>query len=125
MLIALLLSVPLAAVMLPGVNRWRNRRLITAMAVFDIGMLLYFDAARHYSCAYCKVSVMGGFVFITTLAARVPAQLYRHLAAICAPLAILSFIACRPTIDAVRRHALAVTPELSGLSTIPPTITRG
>jgi hypothetical protein len=124
-LIALVLSIPLAAVMALGLARWRNRFFMAALAAFNIAVLFHFAAIRHYSYAYYKASVMGGFVFIAALAAGVPAQLHRRLAAICAALAIVSFIACRPMIGAMRRTPLVVTQDLSGLSKIPPSVTRG
>ena len=124
-LIAAVVSIPLAGVMALGLARCHNRLLMAALAAFNIAVLFYFGAIRHYSYAYYKASVMGGFIFIAALAAGVPAQLHRHLAAICATLAILSFIACRPTIGDMRQYALVVTQDLSGLSKIPPSVTRG
>ncbi len=104
-LIAAIVSIPLAGVMALGLARCRNRLLIAALAAFNIAVLFYFGAIRHYSYAYYKASVMGGFIFIAALAGGVPVQLRRHLAAACAALAILSFIACRPTIGDMRRYA--------------------
>jgi hypothetical protein len=68
---------------------------------------------------------MASFVFIAAFSAGLPVQLYRYLAATCAALTILSFIICRPTITGMLRLPLAVTPELSALSEIPPLISRG
>jgi hypothetical protein len=119
------LSVPILAAICWGLSRSRKRLLLAVMIGVNVAILFYFGAVRHYSYAYYKAGVMASFVFIAAFSAGLPVQLYRHLALTCGALTILSFIICRPTITGMARLPLAVTPELSALSEIPPLIFRG
>lgn len=119
------LSLTILAAICWGLSQSRNRLLLAVLIGFNVSVLFYFGAVRHFSYAYYKAGVMAGFVFIAALSAGLPPQLYRHLAATCGALTILSFIICRPTIAGMARLPAAVTPELSGLSGIPALITRG
>ncbi|MGO9060846.1 MAG: hypothetical protein ACLQU2_26210 [Candidatus Binataceae bacterium] len=108
-----------------GLGQSRNRLLLAVLIGFNVIVLFYFGAIRHYSYAYYKAGVMDGFVFIAAFSAGLPVQLYRRLGATCGALTILSFIICRPVISAMAPPPVAVTAELSALSQIPSLITRG
>ncbi len=124
-LLMMALSIPVIGAIAWGIRQSRNRLLMIALTVFNVAVLLYFGAIRHYSYAYYKAAVMAGFVFIAAFSAGLPALLYRYQTAVCAALAIPSLIVCGPTIAHVWRYPLEVTRELSGLSEIPPALTRG
>ena len=119
------LSIPVIGAIGWGIRQSRNHLLMTALTAFNVVLLLYFGPVHPYSYAYYKAAVMAGFVFIAAFSAGLPAPLYRYQGAVCATLAILSLIVCRPTIANMWRDPFEVTRELSGLSEIPPALTRG
>jgi hypothetical protein len=119
------LSIPVIGAIGWGIRQSRNRLLMTALTVFNVGVLLYFGPVRHYSYAYYKAAVMAGFVFIAAFSAGLPALLYRYQAAVCATLAIVTLIVCRPTIVNIWHYPFEVTRELSGLGEIPSALRRG
>jgi len=119
------LSIPIVIAIGCGLTRMRERSLIAALIGFDVAVLFYFGAVRAYSYAYYKAGVMAAFVFIAAFSAGLPRQLYKHVGAASAVLAIVSFIMCRPTISAMRHLPAAVRPGLAALGKIPPAVTRG
>jgi hypothetical protein len=118
-------SLVVAAAMFLGIARSRNRLFLAVVIGCNIIVLFYFGVIRHYSYAYYKATVMGGFAYIAAFSAGLPIKLYRRLAVTCAVLALFSLFICRPTIHNMTPPTMTVTAALSGLSQIPLSIARG
>lgn len=122
---ALCLSIPVVIGIVWGIIQSRDRALITALVVFNVVVLIYFRAFRHYSYAYYKAAVMAGFVFIAAFATGFRQLPDRCGAVACVILAIVSLAISRPTIANMCRYRLEVTRDMSGLGEIQPALIRG